>query len=177
MSTASAARCGAADRITLTAFAPGLRRLQRAETEAQQAYADYRFDNLARTIYELVWDEYCDWYLELIKPLLSEGADEAIAAETRAVAGWALDQILVGGEVEQYTRMQAETREQALQRMIDDAKSMGANAVLATRFESSTIAQGVSGFLWTSCTIGRIAFSTASAEVDIVLCGLSLWVD
>jgi len=51
---------------------------------------------------------------------------------------------VVGGEVEQYTRMQAETREQALQRMIDDAKSMGANAVLATRFESSTIAQGVS---------------------------------
>lgn len=51
---------------------------------------------------------------------------------------------IVGGEVEQYTKMQAETREQALQRMIDDAERMGANAVLAVRFESSTIATGVS---------------------------------
>jgi len=50
-------------------------RLQRAETEAQQAYADYRFDNLARTIYELVWDEYCDWYLELAKVQLANGSE------------------------------------------------------------------------------------------------------
>ncbi len=50
-------------------------RLQRAETEAQQAYRDYRFDNLARAIYELVWDEYCDWYLELAKVQLANGSD------------------------------------------------------------------------------------------------------
>jgi len=50
-------------------------RLQRAEAEAQQAYREYRFDNLARTIYELVWDEYCDWYLELAKVQLAGGSD------------------------------------------------------------------------------------------------------
>ncbi len=61
----------------------------------EQAIADFRFDAYADAIYKLVWSRFCDWYLELIKPLLSEGADQAIAAETRAVAGWALDQILV----------------------------------------------------------------------------------
>ena len=50
-------------------------RLQRAEAEAQDAYREYRFDNLARTIYELVWDEYCDWYLELAKVQLANGND------------------------------------------------------------------------------------------------------
>jgi valyl-tRNA synthetase len=61
----------------------------------EQAIADFRFDAYADAIYRLVWSRFCDWYLELIKPLLAEGADAATAAETRAVAGWALDQILV----------------------------------------------------------------------------------
>ncbi len=61
----------------------------------EQAIADYRFDAYADAIYRLVWSRFCDWYLELIKPLLAEGADAAVAAETRAVAGWALDQLLV----------------------------------------------------------------------------------
>ena len=61
----------------------------------EQAIADFRFDAYADAIYKLVWSRFCDWYLELIKPLLAEGADAAVAAETRAVAGWALDQILV----------------------------------------------------------------------------------
>jgi len=58
------------------------------------ALADLRFDEAANTIYQFVWSRFCDWYLELIKPVLQgegvEGADE-----TRAVAGWVLDQILV----------------------------------------------------------------------------------
>jgi valyl-tRNA synthetase len=61
----------------------------------EQAIADFRFDAYADAIYKLVWNRFCDWYLELIKPLLAEGADAAVAAETRAVAGWALDQLLV----------------------------------------------------------------------------------
>ncbi|WP_033372839.1 valine--tRNA ligase [Sandarakinorhabdus sp. AAP62] len=61
----------------------------------EQAIADYRFDAYADAIYKLVWSRFCDWYLELIKPLLAEGADAEVAAETRSVAGWALDQILV----------------------------------------------------------------------------------
>jgi valyl-tRNA synthetase len=60
------------------------------------ALADLRFDEAANSIYQFVWSRFCDWYLELIKPVLQgEGVEAAHADETRAVAGWALDQILV----------------------------------------------------------------------------------
>ena len=60
------------------------------------ALADLRFDEAANSIYQFVWSRFCDWYLELIKPVLQgEGVAAADAEETRAVAGWALDQILV----------------------------------------------------------------------------------
>ncbi|MET0246179.1 MAG: valine--tRNA ligase, partial [Sphingomonas sp.] len=63
------------------------------------ALADLRFDEAANTIYQFVWSRFCDWYLELTKPVLQgEGgtaATGAAADETRAVAGWVLDQILV----------------------------------------------------------------------------------
>ena len=50
-------------------------RLQLAETAVAQAYHDYRFDIAAREIYEFVWDEYCDWYLEFAKVQLNNGND------------------------------------------------------------------------------------------------------
>ena len=50
-------------------------RLQRAESEVDKGYADYRFDNVARAIYEFVWDEYCDWYVELAKVRMATGND------------------------------------------------------------------------------------------------------
>ena len=59
------------------------------------AMADLRFDAAANTIYHFTWDKFCDWYLELIKPVFAGEADSPAALETRAVAGWALDQILV----------------------------------------------------------------------------------
>ncbi|MES2337496.1 MAG: valine--tRNA ligase [Pseudomonadota bacterium] len=63
------------------------------------ALADYRFDGAADAIYQFVWSRFCDWYLELIKPVLSpapgERGEGPEADETRAVAGWVLDQILV----------------------------------------------------------------------------------
>ena len=61
----------------------------------ETAIATFRFDAYADTIYQFAWNRFCDWYLELTKPLLAEGSDAAVAAETRAVSGWALDQILV----------------------------------------------------------------------------------
>ncbi|GAB5489166.1 MAG: valine--tRNA ligase [Parasphingorhabdus sp.] len=59
-----------------------------------KALTDLRFDAAANTIYHFTWDRFCDWYLELIKPLL-QGDDASAADETRAVAGWVLDQIIV----------------------------------------------------------------------------------
>lgn len=55
--------------------------------ELDKAMADLRFDAAANAIYHFVWDQFCDWYLELIKG--------AIDDETKAVAGWVIDQILV----------------------------------------------------------------------------------
>jgi valyl-tRNA synthetase len=59
------------------------------------ALADYRFDEAANAIYQFVWSRFCDWYLELIKPVLSKAEGGAIDEETKAVAGWVLDTILV----------------------------------------------------------------------------------
>ncbi|MEP3914993.1 MAG: valine--tRNA ligase, partial [Parasphingorhabdus sp.] len=59
-----------------------------------KALNDLRFDAAANTIYHFTWDRFCDWYLELIKPLL-QGEDASAADETRLVAGWVLDQIIV----------------------------------------------------------------------------------
>jgi valyl-tRNA synthetase len=59
------------------------------------AFADFRFDESANTIYHFVWGSFCDWYLELIKPVLNGDERGQIDEETKAVAGWVLDQILV----------------------------------------------------------------------------------
>ena len=63
--------------------------------EIERAMADLRFDAAANAIYQFTWSKFCDWYLELIKPVFAGDAGSPPAVETRAVAGWALDQILV----------------------------------------------------------------------------------
>ncbi|MEJ5975257.1 valine--tRNA ligase [Novosphingobium sp. PS1R-30] len=55
--------------------------------ELDKAMAELRFDAAANAIYHFVWDQFCDWYIELVKGNFDD--------ETKAVAGWVLDQILV----------------------------------------------------------------------------------
>jgi len=57
------------------------------------ALGDYRFNDAASAIYQFTWGTYCDWFLELSKPVL-QGEDGAEKDETRATAAWVLDRIL-----------------------------------------------------------------------------------
>jgi valyl-tRNA synthetase len=65
----------------------------KAIAEVTEAIAAYRFNDAAAAAYRFVWNIYCDWYLELAKPLLT-GTDAAAKRETQAMVAWARDQIL-----------------------------------------------------------------------------------
>ena len=66
-------------------------------TKAERAVSDAieggRFDDAAGALYRFVWNVFCDWYLELAKPVFN-GSDEAAKAETRAMTAWTIDQTL-----------------------------------------------------------------------------------
>ncbi|MBI1181814.1 MAG: valine--tRNA ligase [Alphaproteobacteria bacterium] len=62
----------------------------RKVTEELEAY---RFNEAAGSLYQFVWGDFCDWYLEFTKPLLG-GDDDAVKAETRGATAWAMEQIL-----------------------------------------------------------------------------------
>ncbi|MEL7488280.1 MAG: class I tRNA ligase family protein, partial [Pseudomonadota bacterium] len=61
--------------------------------ETTEALESFRFNDAAAAIYRFAWNVFCDWHLELAKPVL-QGADGAEKDETRATAAWALDRIL-----------------------------------------------------------------------------------
>jgi valyl-tRNA synthetase len=65
---------------------------ERAAQAVTDAIEAYRFNEAAGAIYEFTWGVFCDWYLELIKPILN-GDDERAKAESRATTAWVLDQI------------------------------------------------------------------------------------
>jgi len=63
--------------------------------ELDKAMAELRFDAAANAVYHFAWDNFCDWYLELIKPAMVGDERGVLDDETKAVAGWVIDQILV----------------------------------------------------------------------------------
>ncbi|MBK5912918.1 valine--tRNA ligase [Rhodocyclus purpureus] len=62
-------------------------RFQRCAAAVEKHYADYRFDLLAREIYEFVWDEFCDWYVELAKVQIQSGDEAAARGARRTLIG------------------------------------------------------------------------------------------
>ncbi len=60
-------------------------KLQQAENEMEEHFKHYRFDMAARTVYELVWDTYCDWYVELAKVQMANGNEEVQCATRRTL--------------------------------------------------------------------------------------------
>ena len=73
-----------------------------------------------------------------------------IIATTETIPNRAIIEILkniVGGEIEEYTKLQAQSREQAMQRMVQDAEKMGADAIVGFRIATSMIMQGASEIL------------------------------
>jgi valyl-tRNA synthetase len=67
--------------------------LVKTERQVADAIEGGRFDDAAGALYRFIWNVFCDWYLELAKPVFG-GADEAAKAETRAMTAWTLDQTI-----------------------------------------------------------------------------------
>ncbi|MES2034023.1 MAG: valine--tRNA ligase, partial [Pseudomonadota bacterium] len=68
--------------------------LVKTAAQVTEALEGCSFDGAANALYRFIWNVFCDWYLELAKPILN-GSDEAAKAETQAMVAWTLDQILV----------------------------------------------------------------------------------
>jgi valyl-tRNA synthetase len=133
----------------------------KTEALVREALEAFRFNDAATALYQFVWNTYCDWYVELIKPALM-GEDGEVKTETRATAGWAMDQILhlmhpftpfiteelwekigerVGGRNDEFLMLQDWPVYSA--DMVDDAATADLNAVI----EGNTAVRSVRSLL------------------------------
>ena len=71
-----------------------LHRLEEVKKAVAEATGDYRFNEIAQTLYKFIWSEFCDWYLEMIKPALY-GEDEAAKAATQKVLWTVLSETMI----------------------------------------------------------------------------------
>jgi valyl-tRNA synthetase len=71
-----------------------LSRLERLTREVDRALGEFRFDEMAHALYQFLWHEYCDWYLETAKPALHPGAPPEDGARARAVLLHVLERVL-----------------------------------------------------------------------------------
>jgi len=71
-----------------------LHRLEEVKASVAQATEEYRFNEIAQTLYRFIWSEFCDWYLEMIKPALY-GEDEAAKARTQGVLWTVLSETMI----------------------------------------------------------------------------------
>ncbi len=78
-----------AARITVNRWVIG--ETARAQKAITKAIEDYKFNEAAASAYQFVWNIVCDWYVELVKPILG-GTDETAKSETQATTAWVLDQ-------------------------------------------------------------------------------------
>ena len=62
-----------------------LSRFEEAKAQVEEGFTQYRFDQVARALYEFAWDEYCDWYVELAKVQLAHGSESARRATRRTL--------------------------------------------------------------------------------------------
>ncbi|MBT4041567.1 MAG: valine--tRNA ligase [Rhodospirillales bacterium] len=72
-------------------------KLKEATDGTAQAIESYRYNDVADVLYHFTWGTFCDWYLELTKPILQndeDGDDSEAKIETRATTAWVLDQLL-----------------------------------------------------------------------------------
>ncbi|MBK8992126.1 MAG: valine--tRNA ligase [Gammaproteobacteria bacterium] len=89
--------CGTAPDADFTLALPDrwiLSRLQQTVAEIERALAGFRFDLAAQALYEFTWNDYCDWYLELSKPLLAASAEPRQARGTRRTLLGVLETVL-----------------------------------------------------------------------------------
>ena len=83
-----------ADKVELAVNKWIIAKAQEATQEVTQNLNDFRFSDAANAVYQFVWGSFCDWYIEMIKPILY-GENEKDKSETRSTFAWVLDRILV----------------------------------------------------------------------------------